>query len=60
MVGAWHQLAPAVTMQEARDCAAMNSVLHLGFKCPLNFARSSNFPEFGSAEKGREKGDALL
>jgi hypothetical protein len=33
---------------------------HPGFKCPLNFARGGNFPEFGSAEKGREKGYVLL
>src|SRR5258708_6012575 len=55
-----HELAPAVTIQEAIDAADMHRMLDLRFKNLLNFFGRGNFPLGGSGEKGLEKAAFLL
>src|SRR6266851_3076636 len=55
-----HELAPAVTIQEAIDATDMHRMLDLRFKGLLNFFGCGNFSVCGSGEKGLEKAAFLL
>jgi len=46
-----HELAPAVTIQQAIDARAMHLMLDLCFKGSLNFFSRGNFSVCGSREK---------
>src|SRR6266566_2098306 len=60
MTWTWHELAPAVTIQQAIDARDMHLMLDLRFKGSLNVFRRSNFSVCGSREKGLQKAAFLL
>src|SRR6266700_6836125 len=55
-----HDLAPAVTIQQAIDARDMHRMLDLLLKGSLNVFRRGNFSVCGSREKGLEKAAFLL
>ena len=52
MAWTWHELAPAVTIQQAIDTRDMHLMLNPRFKGALNFFRRGNFSVCGAREKG--------
>ncbi len=56
MTRTWHQLAPAVTIQQAIDAAAVKRMLPLRFTGLLDFLGRGKLASFSSGEKGLKPG----